>query len=631
MQSPGTACFAGLCLLASCVHAQPLACPLIDSSTRGQYCVSFKIVAGKLAVDRDGFHVAQSLQKFQGAIRGTVKQAIGEITNPLPQSQCGDCMWADYITAFEAWTAANPDRLDLGTIFSSDYLFADILKQMPDSGLVLNEDQIDPSSGYISFSILPLFDSKAVEIELPTIIESRQSARMSQLRKRLAKLNASLWSSAAVRKAIGPLYVNLGLAPQILVLPRNQTIQIVEGPRIASIMLPADQVPARDLDRVLWDLLDTGHFRMAMRAKNNWAPNRVLDLDRDLAYLEGDEPYAIQNQLQALQLLISPLGYVLSTQPSAHTGSSPYVDLLVQKASKKLKRHLGAGFAYTPGQGFSTLGNLGLPSLTMSGGGPSGVLGSAEYSSDFLGFEQLNERVSASLNAFTSLQRNRFLNGVKVTEQSTAELATVEWQPWRGLDGNTLMFQLVPSHALILNETVNSLEPGVQFLHNDLTSEYPWRILVSSHVLIGSGFAEGVISANTHRSFDHWEYDLSGRFENAFGAPPIFELPSFGGADTVRGFRADDAIGRRLWSTQPELWLPAPRFQSLKIATFCDVGGAYQTTGSRAGMREGPGLGLRLDVHVAVLKFDWAYGLGDAATGGSRGKFYFTVAMNGSH
>jgi hypothetical protein len=28
-----------------------------------------------------------------------------------------------------------------------------------------------------------------------------------------------------------------------------------------------------------------------------------------------------------------------------------------------------------------------------------------------------------------------------------------------------------------------------------------------------------------------------------------------------------------------------------------------------------------------VLKFDWAYGFGQAATGGSRGKFYFNVTL----
>jgi hypothetical protein len=628
--------------------------------------VSFKIVGGKLAVDQDAFRVTTSLVKFQPAIRLIVRQAVAkigepylsalapgesdaELADPLTQSLRGDNAWPDYINAFENWSDANPNRLDLGTLFSSDFLFSELLQQTPDSGLILNEEEIDPASGIVTFSILPPFDSNTVRIELPAMLESRRRARIPQLRKRLARLNGSLWSSASVRKVFGPLYANLGLTPQVLVLPRNQTIQIVEGPRIASIVLPADQVPARDLDRLLWDLLDTGHFRIAMRSKNTWGPQRVLDFHRDLGYAEGDEPYAIQYQLQALQLLISPLGYTLTTQPSTRTGASQYVELRVQSASnaktKKKSRHIAGGFEYKPGQGFSALGIAQLSSMSLSGGGPSGTLGLGGYSADFLDFERLQARVSASLNVSTSVERNRFLDGVKVNEQSTGEFATVEWQPWRELDGNTVALQLDPSHAVVLNQTLNTIQPAVQFVHNDYTSEYPSRTVIEPRVLIGLRFADCIVTANTHRSFDRWEYDLSGRFENAAGNPPIFELPSFGGADTVRGFRADDAIGRRLWSSQNELWHAIPGLNnlapsnqqvqtilhSLKIATFVDVGGAYQTTGSYPGLRAGPGTGLRLDLRVAVLKFDWAYGFGQAATGGSRGKFYFTVALNTPH
>jgi Omp85 superfamily domain len=445
------------------------------------------------------------------------------------------------------------------------------------------------------------------------MLEARRLARTPQLRQRLARLNGHLWSSAGIRQALAPLYANLGLTPQMVVLPRNQTIQIVEGPRIASIVLPADQVPARDIDGLLWDLLDTGQFRKA-------AGKRIVDFDRDLGYAPGDEPYAIQYQLQALQLLISPLGYSLTTQASARTGTSQYVDLLVKRQATKKSRHIAGGFEYKPGQDLSALGNFQLSALSLSGGGPSGTLASGSYSGEHLGF-------STSLNAGVSLERNRVLDGVKVNEQSVAELATFNWQPWRALDGNTITLYVNPSHAVVFNQVLNTIKPGVQLLHNDDTSEYPWHATIEPRVLIDLRFADCIVTANTHRSFDHWDYDLSGRFENAVGDPPLFELPSFGGADTVRGFRADDAIGRRLWSSQNELWHPLPRWPLLKIATFFDVGGAYQTTGSYAGLREGQGAGLRLDLRVAVLKFDWAYGFGQAATGGSRGKFYFNVIL----
>ena len=371
-------------------------------------------------------------------------------------------------------------------------------------GLILNEEEIDPLSGAISFSILPPFDSSTVRIELPALIESRRPSRIRQLRKRLARLNGSLWSSADIRKAIGPLYANLGLTPQVLVLPRNATIQIVEGPRIASIVLPADQVPARDVDRLLWKLLDTGHFRKA-RGK------RIVDFDLDLGYASGDEPYAIQYQIQAMQLLISPLGYTLMIQPSTRTGASQYVDLRVQGTKKS--RHIAGGIGYKPGQGFSILGSGQVSSMNLSGGGPSGTLGSGTYSVQ-------DESVSASLSASTSMDRNRYLDGVHVDEQSTGELATLQWEPWRGLDGNTILFQLAPSHALVLNQILNTIQPGFQFGHNDLTSEHPVRTSIAPRVLIGLRFADCIVIANTHRSFDHWEYDLSARFENAVGIRP---------------------------------------------------------------------------------------------------------------
>lgn len=602
----GTALFAGLCLLAVCACAQPVA-------PRGQYSVSFKIVGGKLAVDRDAFRVAPALVKFEPAIRLSVRRAIATIAGPLSPGLLSDYAWLDYVVAYETWSAANQDQLDLGTLFSSVFLFADVLQQTPDSGLILNDDEIDPLSGTISFSIVPLFDSDAVEIVLPAMIESRQRARILELRKRLAKLNGSLWSSAKIRNAVAPLYANLGLAPQILVLPRSQTIQIVEGPRIASIVLPADQVPVRDIDRLLWKLLDTRHFRRT-RGK------RVVDYDRDLGYAQGDEPYAIPYQLQAMQLLISPLGYTLITQVSLRPGASQYVDMVVKKQAKKQSRHVAGGFEYKPGQGFGALADLQLSSLSLSGGGPSGTLGSGSYSAEFVGF-------SAGVHAGVSVQRNRVLDGVKVDEQSTAEFATLDWAPWRGLNGNTITLQLIPSHAVVFNQTLNTIKPGVQFIHNDLASEYPSRTLIEARVLLAPRFADCILTATTHRSFDRWEYDLSGRFENAVGDPPLFELPSLGGADTVRGFRADDAIGRRLWSSQNELWHGISRWQPLKIATFVDLGGAYQTTGSYPGLRTGAGAGIRLDLRVAVLKFDWAYGFGEAATGGSRGKFYFNVVL----
>lgn len=615
----GTAYFAGLCLLASYARAQPP--PL-----RAQYCLSFRIVAGKLAIDHDEFDVPPLLVKFEPAIRTTVRQAIAKI-QPLSPALLMNSTWPDYVRAYEQWAAGDPTRMDLGTLFSADVLFVDLLRQLPDSGLVLNDDDIDPLGGTISFSILPLFNAATVSIELPAMPQSQSRTRQAELRKRLARLNGSLWCSSCIRKVVAPPYSNLGLTPQILLLARSQAVEIIEGSRIASIVLPADQVPDRDIDRLLWELLDTRHYRIAMRTNPVWAPGHIVDFDRGLGFPPGAEPYAIQFQIQELEALISPLGYTLTIQPSARsTGVSQYVDLRVQSTAtgktKKPSRHVGAGFEYKPGQGVSVLGNLQMQSLNLSAGGPSGVLASGDYSAQYLGY-------SASLSAYASVERDRVLDHARVDQSSSGQVATAEWQPWRGLDGNSILFGLDAARTFVFNETLNTIEPRAQFVHNNLTSDHPWRILIEPSILIDRRFQHCILTAAAHRAFDHWEFDLAGRFENEFGDAPIFELPSFGGANTVRGFRADDAIGRRLWSSQNELWHAiTSRWPMLKVATFGDVGGAYQTAGSSPGLRAGVGAGLRLDLRLAIVKLDWAYGFGEAATGGSRGKFYFNFALN---
>jgi hypothetical protein len=62
---------------------------------------------------------------------------------------------------------------------------------------------------------------------------------------------------------------------------------------------------------------------------------------------------------------------------------------------------------------------------------------------------------------------------------------------------------------------------------------------------------------------------------------------------------------------------------------FGDIGGVRNpNAGSRAGTRGGIGTGVRLKFGPAVLKGDFAYGLGPQTIGGSRGKFYFTLKTN---
>src|SRR5262249_44880020 len=464
--------------------AQSLPCPAPDplaGPKRSQYCVLLSVQDGRLAVadGADAFSMTAdfpsslrgvTLTEAQVAIREQLRQALaglsklylkalapGEsdatLTDPLSEAVRNfSGSWEEYSTQrFPVWMQANPNRQDLGTVFTS--LFGDLLNVQ--NSLVLNDSSVDPASGFASFSIVPPFNAQTVTIDLPGMIASRQQERIPQLRRRFEGLSGKLWSPtlvADIRSSLALFYNLLGLNPEPLILPRDETIRIIESQRIASIVLPVSEVPTRDISRILWDLLDTGDFKSAMKTAEAWQTGRTLSFHDNLCYQRGDEPYVIQGRLQEQQLLLSQLGYALTLQPSSVVGPSQYFDLRVQKAStpaspaeKKPKpdaegvdtrglahsdrelpkpkvegvtdadsskskdrtRRIGGGFEYKPGQGVSALGlfqlsRIGWPfqngTLSAQGGGPAGNQISGNYFADFVGFNTLRQRVAIRLN-----------------------------------------------------------------------------------------------------------------------------------------------------------------------------------------------------------------------------------------
>jgi hemolysin activation/secretion protein len=193
---------------------------------------------------------------------------------------------------------------------------------------------------------------------------------------------------------------------------------------------------------------------------------------------------------------------------------------------------------------------------------------------------------------------------------------------------------------------LNVVEAGGLYWYHAADRELPTWILARPVVRAGTGmsqtepvFATGRLDVQIWQAYRHG----LGSFVALHGgvasrATPVFEALSFGGADSVRGFRTDDAIALRTWSVQAEGRIPLPvrrpkggkgiasMLSQIKLAPLFDVGGAQQTIGSEPGMRSGAGLGLRLKVSFVEFGLDWAYATsGPAATGGSRGKFYFSI------
>ena len=203
---------------------------------------------------------------------------------------------------------------------------------------------------------------------------------------------------------------------------------------------------------------------------------------------------------------------------------------------------------------------------------------------------------------------------------------------------------------------LTTLELGARFFLDRRSADHARFLELSQRLKLGLGAAEQepVFSIFNFNGVFHneasqlFEFDVKGRVSLASDRTPVFELPAFGGVETVRGFRQDDALGRRLWSVQPEVWLRArgllaPDFDptiggqtklrqmlrdSLALAFFSDIGGVYGTVGSAAGKRYGPGIGIRFKyAKQATLRLDWAYGIGDGISGKGHGRFYFSFDL----
>lgn len=123
----------------------------------------------------------------------------------------------------------------------------------------------------------------------------------------------------------------------------------------------------------------------------------------------------------------------------------------------------------------------------------------------------------------------------------------------------------------------------------------------------------------------------------ATASTPTFERPSFGGNETVRGFRADAFIGRTVAGIQQELWGPVPGAtlwgrrvrniltQHLRLAAFGDVGVVGGTSADdTTTLRAGTGLGVRLRMGGFTLRADWAHQVSDLRDGRWGGGFFLT-------
>lgn len=328
-----------------------------------------------------------------------------------------------------------------------------------------------------------------------------------------------------------------------------------------------------------------------------------------------------------------------------------------KKADKILeprKNFIGGEVVYRPGQGIRTYGIYsrkvtGKDDFTVRIGGDAGALATGEYRGEDLFEGAFDREFPFSFEGYTDTTAKRILNATELDERRTGGVFHVGTELKRTPARLSLFFearretvQLERGDVVTAKQNLTTLSLGG--LYGGTTkgvNNVNWQIEPTLRFGVGGQprFAVLNLTGLAHLYLrDDRDLIFDGRLDLASRRTPLFEQPSFGGEETVRGFRADDAIGLRQWVLKTEFRLPAPGTEpdskglaeffrrNVKLAAFLDVGGVYRTTGSEPGVRLGPGGGVRLNYRGADLGFSWAYGLGDAAARRGRGRFYFSIS-----
>ncbi len=440
----------------------------------------------------------------------------------------------------------------------------------------------------------------------------------------------------------------------------NQSQLQVQQLQLAQLGFAVTQIPSSEAaDRGGKSFIDLNVLKMAKSGSaSGEKPDNAPKQSAPVANKQG----VVDPRPQKPQFQTEPV-------PAASFVPSKPKALLNQPGPEQKKNYIGGGIEYFPSQGVRPLffyqrSGLGPGDLSLQAGEMGGkALGSINYFTDFVLFgdnllrSKFYRRMTLQFSGFSDFESNRLFYRTTTDERRTGGLARAELELFRDLDGHLLRLsleggynkvELKQSNLATSKQDLTTLDLRSFYLFEGVFSRYPISVRLEPRIRIGLGLAAEEpsfvtfgLNANFHQKLPQlFEIDISGRIEQDSTNTPLFEQASFGGADVVRGFRRDDAIGRRLWSLQNELWVPVPGTsnsaeglglflrRNVRLVGFVDVGGVYQTTGSKPGVRVGPGLGVRVIYNQVVLKFDWAYGLGDAAAGTGHGRLSFNVVFN---
>jgi hypothetical protein len=328
-----------------------------------------------------------------------------------------------------------------------------------------------------------------------------------------------------------------------------------------------------------------------------------------------------------------------------------------QTARRDKRNYVGGGVRYFPDQGVRwlvtshRLSRSGLDLLSAEAGQQNDGFGSLEYERDYIAFPALGRRLAVNVTSGTDVTINRLLAGVPTDERRTGGGAHVElelFRDWRGsklvisAEGRYETVRLLPKGGAENTTDLRTTDVGLSFERNLPFRRHPATLRVLPSLRVGRLAAGGYSRLNGLAAYHlsiagPVEADVRLHGAIASDDTPLFELPSLGGEETTRGFRGDQAFGRRLWSAQSEVWLPvvpassastflANLVRNLRIAGFYDVGAIDPAFASPGGLRQGAGAGIRLRYQGVVFAVDLAHGFGaEALDPGNR--LYFNVRL----